>query len=295
MSAFGRAGMLSLGMHAAVVYGTYLGLGGRGTPTSVGAPTRSASLIQDVAVVMLAEPEPKSAPALPQPAPPAPLPQPVAVTQSPLSTPPPLPRSMMELPVPDARPVAHAEPVKVPSTSPAVAHASGSVMPTFFSVRAQGKSIVYVIDRSSSMGIDGRFNRAREQVIASLRQLPADARFQVIAYDRTAVTLRLGDGGMAAATPANVEAAAAALAAMREEGATDHVRALKTALLLRPEVIYFLTDEDDLTAADVAQVTQFNRNVTSIHALCLVAPAAADTPMRELARRNRGEFRAVAP
>ena len=152
-----------------------------------------------------------------------------------------------------------------------------------------------VIDRTSSMGHDGRFERARSAVIASLRQLPADARFQVIAYDKNALPLRIGDGRLAAAMDANVEAAAAALAAMFPQGGTDHVRALQQALWLGPDVIYFLTDEDDLTPADVEKVTRSNRRRASIHALCLVAPAAAETPMRTLARRNGGEFRVVAP
>ena len=33
MSAFGRAGVLSLGLHGAVVFATYVGLGGAGAPT----------------------------------------------------------------------------------------------------------------------------------------------------------------------------------------------------------------------------------------------------------------------
>jgi hypothetical protein len=145
------------------------------------------------------------------------------------------------------------------------------------------------------MGQDGRFDRARDQVIASLRQLPPDARFQLIAYDKNALLLRLGESGLALATPANVETAAAALAAMTPEGGTDHVRALRLALSLAPDVIYFLTDDDDLTPADVSQITHLNHARARIHALCLDAPSAAETPMRDLARRNRGEFRVVAP
>jgi von Willebrand factor type A domain len=293
MSAFGRAGALSLGLHVAVVAGICIGLARPRPARPVGAPTRARKVMQDIGVVTLAAPERKPAPAPPQVAPPVPLGQPVAVSQPPLPVPPPLPRAIMTLPETDVRPVAHTEPATTPSRPAPAAQASGPATPSFFSVRVEGKSVVYVIDRSSSMG-EGRFDRAREQVIASLRQLPPDARFQVIAYDRNAIPLNIGGRGLAAATVANVEAASAALVAMFPEGATDHVRALKQALLLRPDVIYFLTDEDDLTAADVTQVTQFNRRVgASIHTLCLVAPTAADTPMRRLARENRGIFRIV--
>jgi len=199
-------------------------------------------------------------------------------------------------PATEVQPVIHTEPPTasaVPSRPPAVTRAPGSGATTFFSVAAKGKSVVYVIDRSGSM--QERFGLAREQVIASLRQLPPDARFQVIAYDRNALILRVGEGGLAVATPANVEAAVAELAAMREAGGTDHLRALKLALQLRPDVIYFLTDEDDLTVADVRQIKEINRSQTSIHALCLVAPSSTDTPMQVLARQNCGEFRVVVP
>jgi hypothetical protein len=272
-----------------------VGLAWPGAARPVGAPTRGTKITQDVGVVTLAAPELEPAPAPPQSPPPAPLPRPVATVQSPLSAPPPLPHSMVVTLPSEVRPAAHAEsPMAVTRPAPA-ARVPGPLAPTFFAVRAVGNSIVYVIDRSSSMGIDGRFDRAREQVIASLRQLPAEARFQVIAYDRTALTLRVGGGGLASATPANVETAAAVLSAMAPEGATDHVRALRLALSLRPDVIYFLTDEDDLTAADVAEIRRLNGLKTSIHALCLVAPSAVDTPMQILARQNRGEFRVVGP
>jgi hypothetical protein len=297
MSAFGRAGTLSLGLHIAVVAGTYVGLGRGGGHKTVGAPARSAGITQHVGVVTLAAPEVKPPPVQPQVSPPVQLPQALVTTQPMLPPPPPLPHAIVaNLPATEVRPAANTEPGTVsvvPSGPPAVAHASGSVT-TFFSVAAEGKSVVYVIDRSSSMRY-GRFDRARDQVVASLRQLPPEARFQVIAYDRNALMLRIGEGGLAAATPANVEAAAAELATMRDEGGTDHVRALKLALQLRPDVIYFLTDEDDLTPADVDQIKRINGGKTSIHALCLVAPSAAETSMRKLARQNRGEFRVVAP
>jgi hypothetical protein len=293
MSAFGRAGALSLGLHVALIAGAYRGLGGPGTPTPAGAPTRGGKVAQDVGVVMMAVPEVGPAPVPPQAAPAVPVPQAVGIERA-LPEPPPLPKSILgNVPAADVRPAVHSELPPVRPGPASVAHASGSVT-TFFSVAAQGKSVVYVIDRSSSIG-DERFDRAREQVIASLRQLPPDARFQVIAYDKNALPLRVGEGGLAAATLANVEAAAAALAAMRTEGGTDHVRALRLALSLAPDVVFFLTDEDELTAKDVGEIKRLNHERASIHALCLVAPLAAETPMRDLARQNRGEFRVVGP
>jgi von Willebrand factor type A domain len=293
-----RAGALSLGLHAALVAGLVAALG---RPGPVGAPARGGKVTQDVGVVALAAPEVKPTPVQPQivpaqpPAAPAP---PVVATPAP-AAPPPLPVAIIKtLPGNDVRPVAPSAPASPPIVTP-VAHAPGPPDPPgaatrFFDVPAVGRSVVYVIDRSSSMGVDGRFDRARDQVVASIQQLPADARFQVIAYDKGALALRLGDGGgLAAATPANVAAAVAALEAMAPEGGSEHLKALGVALSLRPDVIYFLTDEDDLTPAHVREVKRLNGGRVSIHAFCLVPPPAGDTPLRVLARENRGQFRVV--
>src|SRR5262245_2358261 len=207
-----RAGVLSLGLHAALIAGVYAALARSGSaPGPVGVPASGRRVWQDIGVVALAVPELKSASAPPQTAP-APLPQPVAVTPAPpvLTEPPPLPRGIVEtLPTTIAAasppPVSHAP--GSPSAVVPAAHASGSGVPapsgppgtatTFFDVPAVGKSVVYVIDRSATMNLDGRFDRARAQVVTSLKRLPPDARFQVIAYDRRAAALPIGGGGLA--------------------------------------------------------------------------------------------------
>src|SRR5438876_7007866 len=113
MSAFGRAGMLSVGLHVALVAGTCVGLGRSGAAGAVGAPTRIGKITQDVGVVMLAAPETKPAIAQPQAAPPR-VPQPVATGQT-LTEPPRLPRSVTgTLPAADVRPTAHSEPPPTP-------------------------------------------------------------------------------------------------------------------------------------------------------------------------------------
>src|SRR5262249_45183432 len=85
--------------------------------------------------------------------------------------------------------------------------------------------------------------------------------------------------------------AISALRQLRAEGGADHRRALRAALTLQPEVIYFLTDEDDLTLPHVAEVTRDNANRTCIHTICLVTPTSHPSPMEVLARQNRGSFR----
>jgi hypothetical protein len=197
-----------------------------------------------------------------------------------------------------SHPVVNASGSDTSSSGSVGAHAPGSpssqlpagAVTLFFDVPAVGKSVVFVLDRSASMGLAGRLDRARSELAASLRRLPASARFQVIAYNRSVEPVRIpGMTGLLGATPVTVEAVLAAVERMPAEGSTDHAAALTAALSLGPDVIYFLTDEDDLKLRDVQAVTRRNLGRACIHAICLTA-SPGETPMRVLARENRGVF-----
>jgi hypothetical protein len=167
-----------------------------------------------------------------------------------------------------------------------------------FPVAATSRSVVYVIDRSGSMGERGRLTLARRELEASLRRLPESVRFQVIVYNRRPEALRIaGQTGLVPATFENVSQATRLLREIIPEGGTEHLPALRQALFLRPDLIYFLTDADDLNPVDVQALTQLNQGHTAIHAveLTLANRDRADMPMHRLARDNRGAYRAVEP
>jgi hypothetical protein len=169
---------------------------------------------------------------------------------------------------------------------------------TFFQIPANGQTIVYVLDRSSSMGLHGAWGLAKRELHASLRSLPADARFQVIAYNRASEPLRIeGSSGLLPATPEIVRQAEQMVQSLRAEGGTDHVAALKRALALQPDVLFYLSDADDLTVEQVRTISRFNHGRTMIHAIAFSAyhVPAADAPVSLLARDNRGIARAVIP
>lgn len=220
--------------------------------------------------------------------------------------PPPLPvpalLAALELPLP---PPALVRPVEYRAPAAAGASVTGVSQPvpppardpagpatSFFGVAAPAavRSVVYVIDRSASMGANGRLARARREVVASLRRLPPTARFQVVAYNRAAEPLPPGE--LLPATPDAIAAAERALDALEAEGGDYHARALCRALAFAPDLIYFLTDADDLKPAEVAMVTRLNGQRVAIHAVCLSA-ARADGMMDRLARENRGQFQAL--
>jgi hypothetical protein len=166
----------------------------------------------------------------------------------------------------------------------------------FFDVEAQGRTFVYVIDRSSSMGPRGGLRAAREELLSSLQQLPPAARFQIIVYNRVAEPLLPNHPSMLEVTPENLQRVAERLSGLQAEGGTDHLPALRRALALRPDVIYFLTDADDLTNDLLRAVARLNPGRrTTIHAIELnsLNRDRPDMPMHVLARENGGKYRAV--
>jgi len=177
---------------------------------------------------------------------------------------------------------------------PPALRAGPAGLPLF--VPTAARSVVYVIDRSGSMGTGGRLALARRELLASLDGLPPGASFQIIPYNRVAEPLRIaGQTVLVPATPANKQQAALLLEALAPEGGTDHLAALQRALLLQPEAIYFLTDADDLEAAQVQRLTRLNHGRTIIHTIELTA-RHRDTPgmpLQALAHDNRGEYRGV--
>ena len=82
-------------------------------------------------------------------------------------------------------------------------------------------------------------------------------------------------------------------------GARDYEGALVSlhrALALNPDVIFFVTDADELKPAQIATITQLNHGRTAIHAIELSSRMHddPDTPLQLLTRANHGAYRRVA-
>ena len=78
-------------------------------------------------------------------------------------------------------------------------------------------------------------------------------------------------------------------------GGHRRLPALFRALSLAPDVVYFLTDADELPPDNQRKVTQLNRGHSSIHVIELNTSNRdrPRMPLQELARNNRGTYRAV--
>jgi hypothetical protein len=166
----------------------------------------------------------------------------------------------------------------------------------FFHINAHATSVVYVIDRSVSMGPSGGLVRAKQEVIASLRRMPDQTLFQIILFNRSVEMIPPGSmTGWLTATDENKQKVADFLKSIEPEGGTLPVPALKRALALKPEVIFFLSDGGDWTDRQVQEVTTINRGHTVIHVVNLEGSERDQPrgPLQILATRNRGEYRAV--
>lgn len=183
-------------------------------------------------------------------------------------------------------------PVGLPAEGGGAGGAGGGVL----RAPAAARNVVYVIDRSISMGIGGALSIAKRELLAGIDALPDDARFAVILYNRLAEPLVLGgQSGLVPATRANRAEAARQVDEARAQGGTNHLAALRRAVALEPDVIFFVTDADELTADEVRNVTLLNRAKAAIHAVELndEREEREETPLKLLARLNGGTHRVV--
>jgi hypothetical protein len=174
--------------------------------------------------------------------------------------------------------------------------AGNGVTGSLFPLPATASSVVYVLDRSVSMGVNNKLDAACQELLASLRRLPPTTRFQIITYNTSAETLIIDRRiDLLPPEPAILAQVARFLDTLTATGKTNHANALRRGLLLHPEVLYFVTDADDLKLEEVANITNCNRG-TAIHTLELTRRPTPlpDSPLAELARNNHGTYRHVA-
>lgn len=181
--------------------------------------------------------------------------------------------------------------------------AVGAVQPgpgqtAFMNIADSGRSFVYVIDISGSMGEDNRLELARSQLKASLRLLQPTQEFQVIFYSDYPTRLKLRGQGQRAtyyATTANLLLAAREIDAVQPQHGTEHKPALMDAISLKPDVIYFLTDgrEPPLYPADINDIRRVTGS-TTIHVIEFGGAGLierGESWLQKLARQSGGEYR----
>jgi len=169
----------------------------------------------------------------------------------------------------------------------------------FLGVRDQATRVVYAIDCSASMANDNAIRSAKAALVASLQSLTESQQFQIIFYNQTPNLMRLRNNStadMAFATEVNKTLARQHIAGVEPDLGTDHLPALKMALRLGPEVIFFLTDADEpqLSAGELQELHRLNAGRTRIHTIEFGRGAELGETvnfLKKLATQNGGTYR----
>jgi Ca-activated chloride channel family protein len=171
---------------------------------------------------------------------------------------------------------------------------------SFLGVQDAGRRFVYVLDRSGSMD-NGPLQSAKVELLASLENLDATQEFQVIFYNNEAIPLvpRSKHFELFRGNTAHRLEVAQQLEHISADGGTSHLKALEAALPYNADVIFFLTDADelDLLPEELAAITRRNNGGARIHCIefgdgpDLTLPKRPRNALRKFAHENGGSYR----
>jgi len=213
--------------------------------------------------------------------------------------------------------------------------ADGAGMVSFFGSRSKAQKVVFVVDSSASMNQKGKKGKKskhqlmKEELIKTLRVLPPTVEFQIIFFSGPAWFVgdkapnpkskkddwhQLGDknfwhykdgepkqlpvGKYIKATPSKVRKIIKQIEDTPATYGTDWRAPLKMAMVMEPDIIYFMTDgavgKHPKKQPVVKDVIAFNKKHSraKINAICLMVPKATEM-LAQLAKDSRGDFTLV--
>jgi hypothetical protein len=162
----------------------------------------------------------------------------------------------------------------------------------FFGVKVEGQSFVFVVDYSGSMQ-GYRFSRARDELIRTLGDLTPQQKFFVIFYNHRAQPMYASGKRMRLmpASPSTLRRTRRWINKQHAHGRTYPDIALKMALEMKPDVIFFLSDGDfPRTARTVAR--EANTHGTIIHTIAFEYDGG-QVLLKGIAEDNHGRYRFV--
>lgn len=173
----------------------------------------------------------------------------------------------------------------------------GQTRTSVFGTVGEGSKFVYVFDRSGSTGGAGRspLAAAKAELLRSLEDLDTVHQFQIIFYNEVPVLFNPSgaSGRLAFGSPENKERARRFIGSIIPAGGTRHEDALKAALKLQPDVIFFFTDADEprLSAKQLEEIRR-RANGIAINAIefGLGPKQSGMSFLEKLARQNGGQY-----
>lgn len=160
-----------------------------------------------------------------------------------------------------------------------------------------GRSFVFVIDRSKSMGGRGLdvLHFAQNELSNTINQLQPVHQFQIIGYNDRTVSVAKRE--LLHATEANKNRVAEFIANLVAFGPTYHKNGLMAALAFNPDIIVLMTDGGvpGLTEGELKMIKQLTSERCQIHCVQFGIGSAQQAPhfMTRLTNQNRGTFRYV--
>jgi uncharacterized protein with von Willebrand factor type A (vWA) domain len=164
-----------------------------------------------------------------------------------------------------------------------------------FGIEGTGNKFVYLFDRSGSM--DGApLAAAKKQLLDSLQSLGDTQQFDIVFFNHRLQIFDSSGGYKRTtfATDRNKELAARFVNGVKADGGTDRLAALRHALALRPNVIFFLSDaEKPMSTKDLDAIARLNERVGA--QICAIEFGRGDQPptassLAELAHANNGQY-----
>lgn len=142
----------------------------------------------------------------------------------------------------------------------------GQAKVRFYGVEGVGSRFVFALDRSISMA-RGRLRSAKAELIQSLQAIGPSHQFHILFFNTRVAPIDLGGRGrIAFGTDENKRLAARRVRGVSADGGTDRKAALDHALRFRPDVIFFLTDDDTpMTPGEMAEILGDAIGAVTIH------------------------------
>ncbi len=175
------------------------------------------------------------------------------------------------------------------------AHGDDEGNSTFFGLPVDGKRIVYVVDASRSMNhpfpgpMLTRFGRVKMELVRSIGQMTSEQEFFIVYFNDRAIPMP--SRTMMPALPSTQNKYLRWAAQAKADGQTNPEQALLLALMLRPDMIYFLTD-GDFPHKVVENVTQSNQSRVVIHTIGF-GEDKGEKLLRQIAARNWGDYQFI--
>ena len=165
----------------------------------------------------------------------------------------------------------------------------------FFGASGSGRRSVYVFDHSDSM--EGKpLDAVKKELIRSLGLLTPQQSFQIVTYNNRPSFFNAAGFSLLQADDSTKRRAETFVRHVIAEGGTKHYEALRMALRLRPDVIFFLTDANipQLDSRELAEMrSRCAESSTTIHAIEFGRePLVPENSfLQKLASQNGGEYR----